>query len=76
MVEIKWNKLYTYPKSTRSLIHGQRHYDVGTKDKLPSVTTILSATQSEEKKASLKAWADRVGKDEATRIKDLSLIHI
>ena len=70
MVEIKWNKLYTYPKSTRSLIHGKRHYDVGTKDKLPSVTTILSATQSEEKKASLKAWADRVGKDEATRIKD------
>ena len=40
IAEIKWNKLYTYPKSTRSLIHGQRHYDVGTKDKLPSVTTI------------------------------------
>jgi genome maintenance exonuclease 1 len=34
------------------------------------VTTILGATQSDEKKASLKAWKDRVGEDQATRIKD------
>lgn len=67
---MKINKRFEYPTSTRALINGQRHYDVGTKDKLPSVTTILSATQSEEKKASLKAWQDRVGVDEATRIKD------
>lgn len=69
---MKWNKRFEYPTSTRSLIQGSRHYDVGTNEKLPSVTTILSATQSEEKKASLKAWQERVGKDEATRIKDQS----
>ena len=34
---------------------GRRHYEIGT-DKLPSVTTILSQTQSEEKKKSLANW--------------------
>jgi hypothetical protein len=48
---MKWNKLYEYPKSIRSVINDQRHYDVGN-EKLPSVTTILSATESEEKRAS------------------------
>ena len=46
---MKWKK-FIYPTSTRALIDGKRHYDVGTNEKLPSVTTILSATQSEEKK--------------------------
>jgi len=41
---MKWNKLYEYPTSSRSLINNARHYDVG-EEKLPSVTTILSATQ-------------------------------
>jgi hypothetical protein len=49
---MKWNKLYEYPKSIRSLINDARHYDIG-EEKLPSVTTILSATQSDEKRASL-----------------------
>jgi hypothetical protein len=66
---MKLNKLYEYPASMRSLVQGSRHYDVG-QEKLPSVTTILSATQPEEKKASLAAWAERVGQDQATRIKD------
>ena len=66
---MKWNKQFIYPPSTRSLVQGSRHYDVG-QEKLPSVTTILGATQSDEKKASLKAWKDRVGEDQATRIKD------
>ena len=39
----------------RSVINGGRHYDIDG-DKLPSVTTILSATQSPEKKASLANW--------------------
>ncbi len=30
-------------------------------ERLPSVTTILKATESEEKKASLQAWKQRVG---------------
>lgn len=61
---------FEYPISTRSLIQGQRHYDVGTEDKLPSVTTILAATQPEEKKAALAAWKARVGEDQANVIKD------
>ena len=70
MKKIKWNKQFEYPTSTRALIDGKRHYDVGTEDKLPSVTTILAATQSEEKKASLAKWKERVGTEQANRIKD------
>ena len=66
---MKWNKLYKYPKSTRSLIEGNRHYDVN-QEMLPSVTTILSATQSDEKKASLANWRQKVGENEAERIKN------
>ena len=65
---MKWNKLYHYPPSTRSTTDGIRTYDIG-KEKLPSVTTILSATQTEEKKASLARWQAKVGKNEATRVK-------
>ena len=39
-------------------------------EKLPSVTSILQATQSEEKKASLANWKARVGAAEANRIKN------
>ena len=41
---LKWNKLYKYPKSKREILKGDRHYDVND-EKLPSVTTILQATQ-------------------------------
>ena len=37
---------------------------------LPSVTTILKATQSEEDKAGIAAWKERVGHKEAERIKN------
>ena len=66
---MKWNKLYKYPKSSRSLIEGNRHYDVSN-EILPSVTTILQATQSEEKKASLARWKSKVGENEAERVKN------
>jgi|TARA_B100000945_G_scaffold71315_2_gene54370 genome maintenance exonuclease 1 len=66
---IKINKKFYYPSSTRKIIDGKRHYLVG-EEKLPSVTSILSACQSEEKRASLEAWKNRVGEKEATRIKD------
>ena len=68
---MKFNKKYNYPKSMRSLIDGKRHYDIG-EDKLPSVTTILSATQSEEKKKSLADWRARMGAQSADRIRDIS----
>ena len=62
---------FKYPTSMRSLIGGKRHYDVG-KEKLPSVTTILSATQSDEKKKSLSDWRARRGPQYADRVKDLA----
>ena len=72
---MKKNNIYRYPKTVREVIEGQRHYVIDHShitEKLPSVTTILSATQSEEKRESLKAWRERVGEEEATRIVDQS----
>ena len=69
---MKWNKKFIYPTSTRALIDGKRHYDVGTNEKLPSVTTILQATQSEEKRKSLEDWKKRMGVQRADRIRDIS----
>ena len=73
MVEalIKWNKKFEYPKSIRTSIEGKRHYEI-TGQKLPSVTTILSATQSPEKKAKLEEWKKRVGTQQADRSRDVS----
>ena len=65
---MKWNTKFSYPKSTRSLINGSRHYSLDGSN-LPSVTTILSATKSEEDKAAILAWKQRVGNVEAERIK-------
>ena len=66
---IKWNKKFEYPESIRSLINDERHYDIG-QEKLPSVTTILQATQSDEKKKILEDWKNRVGADNAENIKN------
>jgi len=66
---MKWNKLYKYPKCTRSLIEGNRHYDIN-QEMLPSVTTIIQETQSDEKKASLANWRQKVGENEAEKIKN------
>ena len=64
-----WNKKFDYPASIRSLINDQRHYDIG-EEKLPSVTTILQATQSLEKKAILAKWKQKVGETKAESIKN------
>jgi hypothetical protein len=66
---MKLNKKYIYPKTIREAINGKRHYNINDgKYKLPSVTTILSATQHPEKTASLDAWRLKMGEDNATRI--------
>ena len=52
------------------MIDGKRHYEINGIEKLPSVTTILKATEPDEKRESLQAWRDRVGEEEATRIVD------
>ena len=64
-------KKFNYPKSMRSLINGKRHYDIG-EEKLPRVTTILSATQSDEKKKSLADWRARMGPQYADRVRDIA----
>lgn len=67
----KINSLYEYPTTERTEIDGKRKYVIkGQTEPLPSVTTILAATQSDEKKASLEAWKARVGASEADRIRD------
>ena len=66
---MKWNKQFEYPKSMRSLINDERHYEVGS-EKLPSVTTILAATQSDEKRESLAKWKEKVGDVKADEIKN------
>ena len=68
---VKWNKRFVYPKSQRSLIQGKRHYDI-EHTKLPSVTTIIGATQSEEKRASLAKWKARLGAQAADRVRDVA----
>ena len=66
-----WNKKFDYPATMRSLVDGKRHYDI-KQEKLPSVTTILSATQSEEKRKSLANWRARMGPQYADRVRDVS----
>ncbi len=69
---MKLNKKFNYPKSIRAYYNGQRLYNIGNQ-KLPSVTTILSATESEEKKESLERWKIKVGRKEADLISRQSL---
>ena len=67
---MKRNNNYIYPKTIREIIDGKRHYEINGIEKLPSVTTILKATEPDEKRESLQAWRNRVGEAEATRIVD------
>ena len=63
-----WNNKFNYPKSSRSIENGMRKY-LFDDEKLPSVTSILQATKSEEDKAALENWKQRVGYKEANKIK-------
>ena len=77
---MKWNKKFIYPKCSRSLIEGKRHYDIGLEGsgvshtKLPSVTTIISATQSDEKRQALADWKSRLGDQAADRVRDVAAL--
>ena len=67
-LEIKKIDKFIYPGTHRETIEGKRHYVVG-EEKLPSVTTILTATQSEEKRKKLAEWRAREGAKKADEIK-------
>ena len=60
-------KLYQYVSLQRQDLPEGRRYIYG-EQKLPSVTTILSATKKD--KGALDAWVARVGQEEANRIKN------
>ena len=66
---MQWNNKFNYPKSSRSIEDGLRKYLLGG-EKLPSVTSVIKSTMSEEDKASLENWKERVGHKEANRIKN------
>ena len=56
------NNSYIYPKTVREAIEGKRHYVISN-EKLPSVTTILAATESPEKTEGLRKWREAKGED-------------
>lgn len=62
------NLKYNYQPLSRANIDGQRLYATPDGNRLPSVTTILDKTKSEESKAALNAWRDKVGHDKAKQI--------
>ena len=66
---MKWYNKFNYPKSSRINENGLRKY-LFFDEKLPSVTSILTQTKSEEDKASLELWKERVGHQEANKIKN------
>lgn len=63
---------FPYQKLNRNEIDGKRYYSIPNGNKLPSVTTILDITKSEEKKQSLENWRNRIGREEAERITALA----
>ena len=71
---MKLNNKFRYPKTVREAIEGKRHYNINDKEKLPSVTTILSSTESEEKRQKLAEWRERVGQAAAEKITEESAI--
>ena len=59
---------YPYTELKKGNYNGSRKYITPTGEKLPSVTTIISATASEEKKQALNNWRKRVGYAKAQEI--------
>ena len=64
---MKWSKKYIYPSVKTNNSSGVRTYSVNGVN-LPSVTTILKMTESEEKKESLLRWREKVGDAVADKI--------
>jgi genome maintenance exonuclease 1 len=64
-----YNPKFSYHELSRTTAEdGKRLYQTPDGRRVPSVTTILSATQPEEKKAALQNWRKRVGVDNAQKI--------
>ena len=65
---VKLKSPYDYKELKRTEVDGKRLYINPYGDPVPSVTTILSATQPAEKRKALANWKKRVGTTEAQRI--------
>jgi len=63
-----YNPKFNYKSLTRETVDGRRLYATPDGNKLPSVTTILDKTKSEESKAALNNWRNRVGHANAQAI--------
>lgn len=59
---------YNYVSINKETINGERRYATPDGEKLPSVTTILSATAPKEKLEKLQEWRNRVGHKKAQEI--------
>jgi len=59
---------FNYKPLPRESIEGRRHYCLPDGSRVASVTSILDATQSEEKKAGLARWRKSVGEEKAREI--------
>jgi len=63
-----YNPKFDYKSIPRVTIEGKRFYSTPDGNNLPSVTTILDKTKSEEKKQILEQWRRRVGYEKAQQI--------
>lgn len=63
-----YNPRHDYQPIPRVTIDGKRFYATPDGNKLPSVTTILDRTKSEESKKALNQWRARVGAEKAQQI--------
>ena len=59
---------YDYRPIDRTTVDGKRHYCLPDGSKVPSVTTILDRTKSEESKEALNNWRRRMGAERAQQI--------
>jgi len=62
------NQKYNYAPISRTTIEGKRHYSLPDGSKVPSVTTILDRTKSEESRQALANWRKAVGEQRAQQI--------
>ena len=63
-----YNPKFNYQPIPRENVNGRRLYATPDGNRLPSVTTILDATKSEESKKALQNWRNRVGHEQAQAI--------
>ena len=63
-----YNPKFNYQPIPRENVNGRRLYATPDGNKLPSVTTVLDATKSEESKTALQNWRNRVGHEQAQQI--------